>query len=183
MPVDDRDKFDRLLDQGLQQFGQAEPRPGLELRILAAMESETHRRSAWGWQWLAMGLAAAAVLVSVWLMPHARQPERAHDAAKQDQVHHTSDFLASKPPQEERVMRATGPVVAKATGTRRLAEVAQVPLERSRRERFPTPAPLSPQEQLLARYVTEFHNDAVLTAQLQTEQRKVDDLAWAASRN
>ena len=73
------------------------------------------------------------------------------------------------------------PVKPQETGGRRVQPMAKArsqPGEKNekpttpRLDQFPSPRPLSEQEQMLARYVREFPQEAVLVARAQTERRK-----------
>jgi hypothetical protein len=63
------DKFDSLIDRALASYTPAEPRPGLEQRILASVAAAGHPRTGvWRPAW---ALAAAAVIVAVVAIPLA----------------------------------------------------------------------------------------------------------------
>jgi len=80
--------------------------------------------------------------------------------------HDRQPDIASNPPGAgETVRHAANTVRTKRPhGAQVLAAAATV-----RQEQFPSPEPLSPQEQMLARYVEQFPREAVLLARAQTE--------------
>jgi len=63
---------DELLDSALAQYAQAEPRPGLEGRLLARLRSEPDP-AAFGWRWLPMAAAAAVVFAAVLYFAGSRE--------------------------------------------------------------------------------------------------------------
>jgi len=177
MRNDDPD-IERLLDSALAQYGKVEPRMGLESRVLANLRAErqqmTFRKR---WHWWALGLASAAALVAIiWWGALPAQRKTPHEAAKTDQTHSPADLFANNEPQEKRLMRAAESPFAKRPRTLSHAQPQQD--HEARRAQFPSPAPLSPQEQLLARYVSQFPDEAARTAQSEAAMRRADELAW-----
>jgi len=61
------DEYDSLIDRALASYTPAEPRPGLEQRILASVSSANRPRT-WGWR-PAWALAAAVALVAIVAIP------------------------------------------------------------------------------------------------------------------
>lgn len=78
--MDDKEKsfVDELIGASLRNYAGAEPRPGLEGRVLAgvrARQQAARRRTAWAWS---MGLAGVAVVVTGLVIYRPRQqPARA----------------------------------------------------------------------------------------------------------
>lgn len=180
-PIEGEREVDRWLDAALSQYGKAEPRAGLEGRVLASLQTKRSRvASKRRWWWGAGALAAmAAIAVAVWLGQgdRARTPAGAstaairHDDGARDRP--TTHPVPRSP--ERRVARKAwrNPPTQRTVHTPELADVAKL-------ERFPAPTPLSDQEKLLARYVREFPHRAALIARAQTERRKSDELEMAA---
>src|SRR5256885_17161779 len=89
-PESNRDKIDQILDASLANYNRAaEPRAGLEDRILANLRTQpVPAASGWlSWQWLTGGAVAVAavVLLAVLLMPRTqRQQTPTQTAAKID---------------------------------------------------------------------------------------------------
>ena len=152
--MDDKEKrfVDELLDASLRRYASAEPRPGLEGRVLAgvrARQQADRRRTTWAW---AIGTAAAAAMVTLLVIYRPRQQP------------------------------APMPVIAKAPSdisAPSLAKVAPpVPLSMSHRpprpalpsrvdtrpQQFPTPRPLSEQEKLLLVYAQSLKGSAAASA-------------------
>jgi xanthosine utilization system XapX-like protein len=165
MKAHDRDHLDDWLDNALRQYGNAEPRIGLESRILANMEA-AGKRALLGcsYGWLLAATSAAALLIGIWFgiwhrpqsAPKA-QPilKIAGDVGKQ---------IGSKIIPAARG-RHKGMQRRRQVNEASTVELAGAP----KLEQFPSPRPLSQQEILLARYVQHFPTEAVLIAQRQGE--------------
>ena len=82
MNLDEKERFiDEWLDRTLTQYGQAEPRPGLENRVLAAVRAERVRARPLRWRWqpvlaaLSAGLLIAAAMHPVrWKSANLQPP-------------------------------------------------------------------------------------------------------------
>jgi hypothetical protein len=162
-----KDRLDRWLDGALQQYGNTEPRTGLERRILTKLESAAQNRSrdrGWWWAWSTAAFMTC-LAVAVWVgidLHHATKrtvatanPANARASTKRSQ---------SAP----RQVATTVAHRARRRVSRPRIEVAQEP----RLEQFPSARPLSEQEQLLARYVAELPQEAVMVANSQVERQK-----------
>ena len=167
------------LDAALKQYGAAEPRTGLEGRVLAflsAQEQGLATRRNW---WPALVAVATIVVVGATIFLVL-----GHDSAKQRTVakyeapvvtkasetpstHHTAVLasVAQQPRKSARTSRSSRVVEAAATAEPRL-------------EQFPAPRPLSEQEKMLESYVAQFHKEAVLVARVQAEIIKQDLLEF-----
>jgi len=165
----DQDRLDQWLDTALRELGNAEPRMGLESRILANVTAERERagiRRRW-WGFGSVG-AVAAVAMVVWL---------GHENNRSKPVRNVAGNTTSAT-QRTREGNAESEVkrrVMEATAQRRTrphnataVDVAAAP----RLSQFPSPRPLSEQEQLLLRYVTEAPSEALLIAKEQAEWRR-----------
>jgi hypothetical protein len=162
MEIKRRDRFDELLDKALRQYGNVEPRIGLEKRILANMQVAGNRSHSPGYRWLVAGTIATALVIAVatgiWheaLTPKQNVPA---PAVTQDAVREVSSATIPRNPQlvKPRTSRRQQRAVAGSTDSPRLA-------------RFPAPLPLSQQELLLARYAEHFPKEALLVAQKQRD--------------
>jgi len=166
---------ERWLDVALAQYGKVEPRDGLETRLLARLAAEPERssRSFRWWGGLAFS-AVALALALLWL-------------GGLGLIHVPESPVAKVAPPPAGVS-VVGPATVRAgpTHSRHIAisrgEATKVvpPSSPPKLEQFPSPAPLSDQEKLLARYVQEFPQRAALTARNLTELRKQDELEMAA---
>lgn len=167
----DRDGLDRTLDAALTQYASAEPREGLEERIMANLRSADTRAAqrAW-WNWgFAVALAAvliiAAVVVWRWNKP-THQPIAIDPMLKQAPVAPyvaRGDEKSASPRkslprrrlrrQPERAIVAAGPKL----------------------DVFPSPLPLSEQEKILASYVAGYPEHASLVAEARMDALRHED--------
>jgi hypothetical protein len=175
-----RNELDHELDVVLAKYAAAEPRTGLEERILANLRAERTQVAdrAW-WRW---GLAAAAATVVVaavaWRSGKPSHPITVSHPSPTTQVlkEPVTQVVANG---QKRAARFSGPrPVQKATAIR--AHPPAVMAAEARLDQFPSPQPLSKQELALARYVIEFPQEATLMARTQAEfedeiQQKMKD--------
>jgi hypothetical protein len=162
------DRLDQWLDAALHEYGSAEPRTGLESRVLANLAAERARRGV-RQRWWVYGAVAAMVCAAV--------------AVRLGEMNHkkSAGKIAGKTPlsvqttgvgngQSEVKRSGVGAAVERRARPHRAkgAEVAEGP----RLSQFPSPRGLSEQEQLLLRYVTESPSEAVLVAKEQAEWRR-----------
>lgn len=160
-------QMDEMLDSLLATYSSAEPRPGLETRILANLRDEEGRETppaVWRFRWLWAGSAVAvAIIVAAVLIggrhhivpptktnvqssqPAPRQPETLRlpvPAAAIQERHHRKTSILARP---------------------RNVASQNVNLALSARPSvFPTPTPLSEQEQLLLRYLARTPREEVI---------------------
>ena len=175
MADQEKDKqMDELLDSLLAAYSSAEPRPGLETRILAnlsAAEREVATARWWNWKWLWAGMAVAAALI---IIAVALIGGRHRIAAPPTVVHKQQPA----PPQPE--VQRSAPVRAASTAHPRVPRSGEIrPLNSTlalnqRPQVFPTPTPLSEQEQLLLRYVARTPREEVV-AQSHPDEPPVAD--------
>jgi hypothetical protein len=165
MEIKRRERFDELLDKALRQYGNVEPRIGLETRILANIRAAVNR-SHWRHTWLVAATLTAALVIAmatgIWhqvLTPKQNVPA---PAVSQDAMKKVSSATIPrnarlvKPRTSRRPQRAVAGSRVSSTGNPRLA-------------RFPAPLPLSQEELLLARYAEHFPKEALLVAQKQRD--------------
>lgn len=178
-PMDREYEIDQWLESALSQYGKAEPRAGLEDRLAASLQAERSRiafRRRWWW---VTGTAAAAVAMvsALWLGEASRAKTPPTRAGNSTTVRGETAREQVPPPRAPVTLQAsaTHPRRSRA-GTGRDPNRVRVP----KRGQFPSPAPLSDQEEMLARYVREFPQKAALLASAQTELRKRDELETAA---
>ncbi len=149
MHDDKPDQFvDELLEASLKRYGGEEPRAGLEMRVLAGVQSRQgaarRRRLVWA---LAAG---AGMLAAIVLALHsARAPRR------------EPVISASAPRQAAKTAASPGSAASRNWSPRHVQGPREKPrtpkpgvraTEPSRPEQFPTPMPLTEQEKLLLTY-------------------------------
>ncbi len=167
METNDRDRFDELLDKALRQYGNVEPRIGLEKRILANMQVAGNRAHS-GYRWLLAGTIATALVIAigsgVWhqaLIPKQNVPpavpRNALGEVSSATVPRTQQIANTRASRQRRHVPAGSSVAS--TSSPKLAQ-------------FPSPLPLSQQELLLASYAEHFPKEALLIAQ---EQRNFEE--------
>ncbi len=153
------DALDQALDRALAKYAAVEPRAGLEGRILAnlAAQRATSNRAWWAW-----GLAAAlAAIVLVAIAIPWREGRT------------TTPILVeqkSAPGQSPQAITtaAAGHAPARVVPIHKAVKRAQIPAN-PKLDVFPSPRPLSKQEEMLANYVDRFHHEAVLVARARSE--------------
>jgi hypothetical protein len=175
-----RDELDDKLDAVLARHAAVEPRSGLEERIhanLQAQRAQVPDRGWWRWG-LAAALSTAMVLAVAWRLgkpPHSvtvSHPSGATQVLKEPGTQAAANSRRSGPRRWE-----PGPA-QKTTAIHAHPPVAMV--GEVKLDQFPSPQPLSEQELALARYVSEFPQEATLIARTQAEfeneiQQKMKD--------
>jgi hypothetical protein len=159
------DELDRVLDAALAKYAAVEPRTGLEERVLANLRSAAPLANGAWWRWGLATALAAVLLIVITLAWRSRAPSHPaiadhpistehHDAGPEKNVAH-HDANAIPRPRQARRTHALVPAPV----------VAAVP----KLDQFPSPHPMSEQEQILASYVAQFHDEAVLVARARKE--------------
>ncbi|HEY1659859.1 MAG TPA: hypothetical protein VGG14_16020 [Candidatus Sulfotelmatobacter sp.] len=155
------DAFDRELDAELASCVNVNPRTGLEDRIMARMAAERKRVDVGMlWRWTAVAFAALSVMLVIAIYLKSSNPLRNEIAGPVRQQLGVPQILSPSPD----VSRVRAASSAKPSPHRHI--VASLP----KLEQFPSPQPLSEQEKVLADYVARFRNEAVLIAQVNTEE-------------
>jgi len=161
---------EKWLDIGLKRYGEAEPRPGLEGRILAGLSTEQARGASPSWQWWP-ALAAIVIVAAVALQLLTRKPIPTGSVPVATHSVETSSPTLRQPTVElcrpDAMTRSQG---RRRTFQRHIAPATARPLPKQ----FPSPRPLSPQEELLLAYVEQVPADEVAVAADRT--RRADDL-------
>jgi len=173
--MDAEDKIEQWMDEALRQYGRADAGLGFENRVLARV---TERQGAVRFRerpWWGFGLAAVlatVVLGAIWISykpgvtshPVAQSPS--HEGATTKEKRLPLEQVPTAPNTTRTA--STGRHMGVATARRRSVEATQAS-ESAKLDQFPSPAPLSEQEQLLARYVSEHRQHAVMLARVQTD--------------
>src|SRR5579872_712963 len=173
-PSHDEDELDRLLDTTLAKYSAVDPRPGLNERILANLRSpEQPMTSAW-WRW-GVAVALAVVLIGSaveWrsIRPHSEIANHPIPGL-QIPTGNASRAAHDYSPHDLGVNRHPDPVHQVAT---RSSRAKPGTMQTPKLEQFPSPHPLSEQEQMLALYVEQFNDEAVIVARVRTEALRLD---------
>src|SRR5581483_1903535 len=154
-------ELDIALDAALAKYATVEPRVGLERRILANLNAQPPAPEIrlW-WRW---GVAAALAVVLLalglaWKGTRTPRPLIVNRHASVTDVQHSS---AKELPRQ---IAENPPAPRSATRKHRKAGESVTVASAPKREQFPSPQPLSEQEQLLASYVTKNPQHALLIA-------------------
>jgi hypothetical protein len=139
------EELDRILAAGLADYTAAEPRNGLEQRVLAHVRAADRPSMGGWWRWAVAVPVVAALLITAVVFrpkPHAR-----------------ATVATVQPPAvpERTPVRHVPPAVRPRRLVRRVT--AQQPAL-SRRDQFPVPSPLSPEEKALVDLVRRFPEQA-----------------------
>jgi hypothetical protein len=177
------DEPDHTLDAALAKYAAVEPRAGLEDRVLANLRAERSRvpDSAW-WRWGVAGALAAVVVVALALA--WRSSGRPAHPVVENRPSPTPQTTATTARVslngEEKQMRG------KPAGPQKLVPVRRTTVHRAQAEpvasanpkldQFPSPRPLSEQEKILASYIEQYPERAILLARARTEQLRHDQL-------
>lgn len=172
--------IDRWLEDALARYTRVEPRPGLEARLLARVaEKRRESRSNLRW-WGALALTTACLLAAALLwrerpVPVGLQQPVANVVSSDKQTQASTSRSSG-----ETASRYAGIGIVVAPGKPRRALAVHGQSAEPKLDRFPAPTPLSEQERLLARYVREYPQRAILMARVQTEFRQLDEREMAA---
>lgn len=146
----ERDELDQLIDSAL--AGYAEPRPGLEKRVLARVSGQMTRSPRRRWILAAVAAPAIAALILfgylVQRTPRSQPGQRAYVPAVTSEpavVTTPTPPNAQRPASPERI-RHTGHVVNRASNPS---------VSRPKLDIFPTPQPLTADEQALALFAAQ----------------------------
>jgi hypothetical protein len=165
MELENSEFDDERLDQALKKYGRAEPRAGLESRILANLAAERERLAgpSWRLRFMAATLAFGVVVVAGYFLMQ-----------KPDSL---SVNVVSKAPITNRSQGVSPPKISDHLELRPPNHRMHQPHIEARRtevrfEQFPSPRPLNQQEEMLARYVRERRQEAVMVARARAELLK-----------
>jgi len=159
---------DERLDEALKTYGTAEPRAGLENRMLANLAAERERRTGRSshWQWIAATLAfGVAVVVGFFL---TRKPDSPRGSVVNEApITNTNQGIPPFGTSDHKTVVALRPTNHRKSQH----QVTEAGIE-VRLEQFPSHAPLNEQEEMLVRYVRERRQEAVMVARARAELLK-----------
>lgn len=169
-------QLDEVLDSMLANYSAAEPRPGLETRILAHLRGAEEKEAAHGWwsfKWLWVGAIAATIIMAAVLISGR------HQVAPPTNVIVKTNQRGPQPQE----IQPQAPAGRKETARVHRHKPSTVPaiqqnatLALSQRPAvFPTLTPLSEQEQLLLRYYASTPREEVIAQSHPDEPPVVGD--------
>jgi hypothetical protein len=179
--------LERELDAALAKFATAEPRPGLDQRILANLRIE-HKRAAkrsW-WRWPAVAALAVVIIVSLSVAWRSGKPAQNIGGQQPSATVQTNQdaktLVANNGGSGSIRPLEAGP--GSRVKSRALSDPATIVVPAPKLEQFPSPRPLSEQETILTRYVANYPEHAALIAQARSDELRRDsaeEMAVAAS--
>jgi hypothetical protein len=168
-------QIDDMLDSLLANYSSAEPRPGLETRILANLRDAEEKEAAHGWwhfKWLWAGVVAAAIIIAVVMIgrrhrvaPPTHVIVKTSPAIPQPEI---QPHAPAAPKETAKVYRRKPSVIAP------IQQNATLALNK-RPAVFPTPTPLSEQEKLLLSYLAGTPREEVIAQSHSDEPPVVGD--------
>jgi len=173
----ERDKIDQLIDSALASY--AEPRGGLEQRMLARMATDAGRSSRRGWLLVAIAAPVlAALLLMIYLTPKAPHAQPPSQIASASRGHSAGSSAGTS---VGRIVAEPAPHVTQSSGSSHrirhrdqdVDEHTNNPVLRPKKGIFPTPQPMTTEEQALTRFAaeaSETDRKALIEA-----QRRVDE--------
>jgi len=173
-------QLDQLLAKTLAEYGNAEPRFGLENRVVASLEAERARVAGRRRGWWILGTVSVTAVVgaSVWMGYKAADSQVKFQAASEAGRTQSAATAIAKEglPSRDRTVSPVATPASSKHGVRAIRTRAGEPLAKSgpRLEQFPSPVPLSEQEKILARYITQYPEHALLIARAQTALEQQD---------
>lgn len=168
MQTPDKDRLDLWLDKALRQHGDAEPRAGLESRVLASVSARRRERAGMGRAWILGGVAVVAIAAVVLFKPSARPPLNPPNNGGLAKITPPSLVLPATRAPVFHAAERSAPKLRHASPLHALNASAESP----RRVHFPSARPLAPQELALARYAVSYPAEAALIAK---EQENFED--------
>jgi hypothetical protein len=173
MVTNHKDRLDQWLDSALRQYGNVQPRAGLEDRILTnlAVRNCASTRQRWTLS-LASLAAVAAIALLVWV--EGRGLYRYRQSSTTLPQRQTASATHNSP--SVRPLIAQGPLAPHNQISHRHGKSGPSGYETAhaspRLRQFPSQRSLSEQEQLLVTYVRRFPGEAVEVAREQTERER-----------
>lgn len=170
------EQADGELDDALAKYARVAPRAGLEERILANLRAEQARvpdHARWRWS-VAIVLAAVVVaaLVVGWRTGKSSRPLMVnHPSMSAPDPNDPRPKVAANDGAKQ--LHAAGQV-SKRAATHRSPRPTVVAAVNPKLDQFPSPQPLSEQEEILASYVAQFHAQAVLIARVANQELQRD---------
>ena len=166
---DNNQSADKWLDAALRQYGEAEPRPGLEKRVLANLDAQRARLAISPWWRRPVAAAVTIAVLAGGLLLLKRKPD-----VTAVRISNQPPVTAGAEPERAIAFRVAPHTAIKRRDRPEPNRNIAHPSSEPRLEQFPAPTPLSEQEEMLARYVREHRQEAILVARARAELLKQD---------
>jgi hypothetical protein len=163
----ERDDLDRFLDAALAKYASAEPRQGLEERVLAhlrAADPRAAQRRWWNWRFVVLAAVLAIAAAAVWQWNRPKQTPIANHPPTMKQAPVVPDLA-------HRDGNNSAPTKSVQWRRSRHKPQHETVAHNPKLDVFPSPLPLSEQEKILASYVSQYPQHAALVA-----EARMDDL-------
>jgi hypothetical protein len=163
MEPKNQENLHRWLDKALVEYGNTEPRPGLESRVLANLSAERERITARQGRFWALTLTATAavIILAVWMESEpalrTKIPTPMRTASEQQGGSKQRAVETAKPDVLQQSRKTASPPVDR-NRTGHSFEAAAAP----KLDRFPSSQPLSEQERLLLAYLNQTPKQEVM---------------------
>jgi len=155
------DNIDSELDEILASYSRAEPRSGLEGRIIANLRTEwQHGRVRLWWRWPSVALVLFVIALAISARWKFSAPAQSGTAGPARLSTVLPPVILSSPVASTSTRKSLARSNRVARGSTNPPKLAQ----------FPSRQPLSEQEKVLADYVARFRAEAVLVARVNREE-------------
>jgi hypothetical protein len=170
-------KLDEMLDAMLSAYSAAQPRPGVEARILANVQEQAGKSTRWGfrWTWAVAALATAVLIIAVYISRHLTQPVEPQVAARPQQPKESAPVSQEKPLTTPQVTASVPSARHSRRQNVRATRAAADQVIAVKQDVFPSPSPLSEQEKLLLRYLTRTPREELIAQSRPDPPEEVDD--------
>ncbi|HZD08840.1 MAG TPA: hypothetical protein VE176_11355, partial [Candidatus Limnocylindrales bacterium] len=162
----------------LTNYSLAEPRPGLETRILANLREAEEKEAAHGWwsfKWLWAGVVAVAIIVAAVLVNGRHRVEPPTNVVvKNSQPAPRPEILSRAPIARQE----TAKIHRRKPSTPTLPQNATLALS-ERPANFPTPAPLSEQDRMMFAYLENTPREVVIAQLPRNNDQQESEAFWA----
>ena len=174
MAPKDQENLHRWLESALEEYGNAEPRSGLEGRVLANLQSERERitaRQRWFWA-LTLTATVAVIILAVWMESDTALrtsiPTSMSAPSEQKRTESKQRLVQTAKPGMFQQSRKITSQHVKQNRSVHSFEAAVAP----KLDRFPSSQPRSEQERLLLAYLNQTPKEEVMLAIVKTNSNQ-----------
>jgi hypothetical protein len=177
--TDDTNKFDLTkreprddqIDAALAKYA-AEPRAGLEERLLAHLRAQWKGSPGMAW-WPWAGVVAAAILIATFLLWKLESPRHERTVRRQPSPQQETQPQIAAHPALPKIGQPAVRVSVRRWRRHRAREAREIAAA-PKLDQFPSPQPLTPEEKMLLEYVGRYYDEAVLIARARDQQIERD---------